>query len=59
MKSQQQSRSYGDVSKRDPCEAVKRENGADGLNIAENVSQVKWASLFRSQVDNLMIKLAS
>ncbi|CAN7135048.1 unnamed protein product [Brassica rapa subsp. narinosa] len=40
MKSQQQSRSYGDVSKRDPCEAVKRENGADGLNIAENVSQL-------------------
>ncbi|WZY87593.1 hypothetical protein YC2023_044328 [Brassica napus] len=39
MKSQQ-SRSYGDVSKRDPCEAVKRENGADGLNIAENVSQL-------------------
>ena len=58
MKSQQ-SRSYGDVSKRDPCEAVKLETGADGLNIAQNVSQVKWASLFRSQVDKLMIKLAS
>ncbi|KAF2601637.1 hypothetical protein F2Q70_00026522, partial [Brassica cretica] len=39
MKSQQ-SRSYGDVSKRDPCEAVKLETGADGLNIAQNVSQL-------------------
>ncbi|ESQ44114.1 hypothetical protein EUTSA_v10005989mg [Eutrema salsugineum] len=38
-----QTRSYGDVSERDPsvvCEAVKRETGADGLNIAENVSQL-------------------
>lgn len=38
-----QIRSFGDVSERDPsvvCEAVKRETGADGLNIAENVSQV-------------------
>ncbi|XP_056865329.1 cysteine synthase, mitochondrial-like isoform X1 [Raphanus sativus] len=34
----QQSRSFGDVSKRDP--SVKREIGADGLNIAENVSQL-------------------
>ncbi|KAJ0254834.1 Cysteine synthase [Hirschfeldia incana] len=43
MNIRQQSRSYGDSSKRDPsvvCEAVKRENGADGLNIAENVSQL-------------------
>lgn len=45
----QQSRSYGDVSKGDPSvvsEAVKRETGADGLNIAENVSQVRWVSPF-------------
>lgn len=38
-----QSRSFADGSERDPsvvCEAVKRESGADGLNIADNVSQV-------------------
>ncbi|CAA7021568.1 unnamed protein product [Microthlaspi erraticum] len=38
-----QSRSFADVSQRDPslvCEAVKRETGADGLNIADNVSQL-------------------
>ncbi|KFK35189.1 hypothetical protein AALP_AA5G251700 [Arabis alpina] len=39
-----QIRSYGDVSERDPssvvCEAVKREIGTDGLNIADNVSQL-------------------
>lgn len=39
-----QRRSFGDVSQRDPfvvCDAVKRETGVDGLNIAENVSQVR------------------
>ncbi|CAH2063505.1 unnamed protein product [Thlaspi arvense] len=38
-----QIRSFGDVSERDPsvvCEAVRRETGADGLKIAENVSQL-------------------
>ncbi|EFH54547.1 O-acetylserine (thiol) lyase isoform C [Arabidopsis lyrata subsp. lyrata] len=38
-----QSRSFADGSERDPsvvCEAVKRESGADGLNIADNVSQL-------------------
>lgn len=43
-----QSRSFADVSQLDPslvCEAVKRETGADGLNIADNVSQVSWAFL--------------
>ncbi|KAG7566413.1 Pyridoxal-phosphate dependent enzyme [Arabidopsis suecica] len=38
-----QSRNFADGWERDPsvvCEAVKRETGADGLNIADNVSQL-------------------
>lgn len=51
-----QSRSFADGSERDPsvvCEAVKRETGADGLKIADNVSQVRWFLLPRIQIDGI------
>lgn len=51
-----QSRSFADGSERDPsvvCEAVKRETGPDGLNIADNVSQVRFEIEIGDQIFEL------